>query len=326
MLRPSTARGMPALGMAAMGSVVAAAHGFDGGEHRGGSGGAVHADGIRTPLGQQGRGVRRRGAVEAVALVVDRDHDEHGQIGRGFVRGEQRLAGFVESRHGLDDQEVDAGIGQGAVICSTKAARASSRPVLPERLETDAEGADRAGDPGFAGLLFFEVVGGLAGEADAGGINLGDFAGQSMASQAEAVGAKGVGLENLGAGLQVFLVNGKDEAGVGEVQFVVAAIDEDAASVEHGTHGAIGEHGPVAEDVSKGWHSAFMLSHLSQRGRVAKTGVRASVSAGCFEMRTGDTKSCRKEQKHRRFLFTSFHLGRSQPGPERHLNQPAVPV
>ena len=39
---------------------------------------------------------------------------------------------------------------------------------LAQRLEANTERADRAGDPGLAGLLVFEVLDGLAGDADAG--------------------------------------------------------------------------------------------------------------------------------------------------------------
>ena len=49
--------------------------------------------------------------------------------------------------------------------------------------------------------------------------------------------------------------------GIGEIQLVVAAVDEDAARVEHGAHGAVGEHGPASEDFGKLSHSVAMLSH-----------------------------------------------------------------
>ena len=77
------------------------------------------------------------------------------------------------------------------------------------------------------------------------------FAGKAVPRQPEAVGAEGVGFKNLGAGLQILLVDGENQAGVGEVQLVVAAVDEDAARVEHGAHGAVGEHGTVGKDVGK---------------------------------------------------------------------------
>ena len=120
------------------------------------------------------------------------------------------------------------------------------------------------------------MLDGLAGKAHAGGVDLRHLARQSMAGQAEAVGAEGVGFENLRAGLQILLVNGENQAGVGEVQLVVAAVDEDAAGIENGAHGAIGEHGAAGEDVGKLGHSLVMLSHAAgcaKRGPLCYTSV-----------------------------------------------------
>ena len=98
-----------------------------------------------------------------------------------------------------------------------------------------------------------------------------------MAGQAEAVGAEGVGLENLRAGLQILLVNGQNQAGIGEVQLVVAAVDEDAAGIKDCAHGAVGEHGAAGEDVGKLRHSLAMLSH--------KGGARQRVGLLCYTSR-----------------------------------------
>ena len=83
--------------------------------------------------------------------------------------------------------------------------------------------------------------------------------------QAESVGAEGVGLENLGAGLQILLVDGENQAGIGQVQFVVATVDEDPAGVEHRAHGAIGKHGTVREDVGKTGPSSLQCYRMTSR-------------------------------------------------------------
>ncbi len=119
--------------------------------------------------------------------------------------------------------------GQGANLFGKGGAR-FVQAGLAQRLQANAERTDRAGHPGFAGLLLLQVLDGLAGQAHAGGVDLRHFAGQAVAGQPEAVGAKGVGLKNLRARLQVLFVDGEDQAGIGEVEFVVAAVDEDAAA------------------------------------------------------------------------------------------------
>ena len=173
-----------------------------------------------------------------------------GKLRRGLLGGQQSLARFVQRGHGLDDQQVHAGVSKGANLFRKGGAR-FIQAGLAQRLQPHAQRTDGAGDPGFAGLLFLEMVHGLPGQLHAGGVDLGHLSGQSMARQAETVGAKGVGFKNLRAGLQIFLVDGEDQVGIGKVQFVVAAVDEDAAGVEHRAHGAVGEHGAAGEDVGE---------------------------------------------------------------------------
>ena len=206
-----------------------------------------------------------------------------GRCGSDFAGGFKGLAGFVERGHGLDDEQVDARpLGEDANLLG-KGGAGFVEAGLAQRLEAHAERADGAGDPGLAGLLFFEVGDGLAGKAHAGGVDLGDFAGQAVAGQAEAIGAEGVGFEDLRAGLQVLFVDGEDQRGVGEVQLVVAAVDEDAARVEDGAHGAIGEHGAVGEDLGELGHSVAMLSHGGSRAKaislVSLPGSRSGLPA-----------------------------------------------
>jgi len=56
------------------------------------------------------------------------------------------------------------------------------------------------------------------------------------------VGAEGVGLEQLGAGLHVLLVDLPHLVGLREIHLVVAAVDVDPLGVEHRAHGAVRHH------------------------------------------------------------------------------------
>ena len=51
--------------------------------------------------------------------------------------------------------------------------------------------------------------------------------------------AERVGLDDVGAGADVFCVNLAHEVGVAQIQFVVAAIDVDALGIEHRAHRAV---------------------------------------------------------------------------------------
>ena len=238
------------------------AHGFNGGEYGGRAGGAVDADGSCAPFGEQRGGLGRRCAVEAVALVVDSHHDQDGQFGSGFAGGSEGLTGLVQRGHGFEDEHVDAGLGKGLDLLG-KGGASFVEAGFAEGLESHAQGTDGACHPGFATLLFFEMRNRLASQIDASRVDFSHFSGQAMASQAKAVGAEGVGFKNFGAGLEVLLVDGEDEARVGEIEFVVAAIDEDAAGIEHRAHGSVGQYGTAGKDVGKLGHALVMLSHAA---------------------------------------------------------------
>src|SRR6202034_1172764 len=110
-----------------------------------------------------------------------------------------------------------------------------------QRLETHAERTNGTGYPGFAGLLVFEVLDGLARQAHPGRVDFGNFFGESVTSEAKPVGAKGVGFKDICARLQVLLMNREDESGIRQVEFVIASVDKDAPTVQHSSHGSVGK-------------------------------------------------------------------------------------
>ena len=129
-----------------------------------------------------------------------------------------------------------------------------------------------------------------------------------MAVEAEAVGAEGVGFKDFCAGLEIFLVDGEDEVGVGKVQLVVTAVDEDSARIEDRAHGAIGEHGAVGEDIGKLGHSIVMLSHSVQGLYLI---VRRTAARAVSECADGGIKS---NERVALLYFESQKLCRTSPG------------
>ena len=298
--------GHAGIGHGGDGEIGGGAHGFNRRENSGGSGGAVHADGSGAPLGEERGGLGWRGTVEAVAFVVDGDHDEDGKVRRSFFGGQEGFAGLIESRHGLDKEQFYAGICQGADLFGEGGA-GFVEAGLAEGLEADAERADGASDVGGSGLLFFEVIDGLAGEADSSCVDFGDFGGKAVTSEAEAVSAEGVGFDDFRASLEVVLVDGEDQVGVGEVEFVVASVDEDAARVEDRTHGAIGKHRAGGEDIGKLTHSGFNAIAWSLECigmQVERGGVRAKLRQ----------RYAQSEERVALLYFESQKLCRNSPG------------
>ena len=126
---------------------------------------------------------------------------------------------------------------------------------------------------------------GLASQTHAGYVDLRHFSGQAMAREAKTVGAKGVGFQNLSARLQILLVNRQDQAWVGKIQLIVATVDEDAAGVEHGPHGAVGKHGAAGKDVSQLSHSLDMVRQPGQPSH--ETGALCYTSVVISWLETG---------------------------------------
>ena len=113
-------------------------------------------------------------------------------------------------------------------------------------------------------MLVGSLVHCLARHLGSGPVDLDHPVGEAIALQTQGIGAKGIGLDDLRARLQVFLVDVAHQFRLGEIQFVVAAVDKDAASVQAGAHRPIAEHVPRSEDLCKPiLHrvSLIMLSH-----------------------------------------------------------------
>ena len=253
MLRPSTARGMPALGMAASGSVVAGAHGFHGGQHRRRAGGAVDAHRARRPTPsaaprpaaakpRPGRCSRRPLSPSPAPADAAR-RPAPPPAPRAL---HSAPAWFQQS---ADRRRRSARI----LICSANAARASSRPVLPSGSSRTPSGPTRSGHPGFAALLLFRFSTAWRASRTPAALISVTFVGQPVARQPDPVGPKGVGLQNLRPRLQILLVDRENQARVGEIQLVVAAVDKDAAGIKHGAHGAVGEQRAVGERSRRTW-------------------------------------------------------------------------
>ena len=123
----------------------------------------------------------------------------------GIARGDDGFAQFVQIAEGLEDQEIDAGFQQGIDLLAEGGARFGEGGGS-ERLDAHAQGPDGAGHEG-------AVLGGLARQAHAGAVDRLQLLGHAERGQARPAGAEGVGLEDLGAGLDVFLVNLADHVG-----------------------------------------------------------------------------------------------------------------
>jgi hypothetical protein len=138
---------------------------------------------------------------------------------------------LVEVRERLEHEAVHAALEQPLRLRLEQLEGLDPRG-LAERLEPDAERPDGAGDQGAGACRSARELGGAA-------VDRVRFVRQPVVAQLHRVGAERVGLEDLGSGLHVRLVNLLHQVGRLQVQLVVAHVDEDALRVQHRPHRAV---------------------------------------------------------------------------------------
>src|SRR5437879_3867374 len=106
-----------------------------------------------------------------------------------------------------------------------------------QRFNPDAQGPYRTGDPSVEALCS------LLRQPSPGKINLPDSTSKPMPLKAIAITAKCVGFNDLRARLQIFMVDASYKIWLGQIQFVVAAIDENALGVQPRAHSAVAKKG-----------------------------------------------------------------------------------
>ncbi len=113
------------------------------------------------------------------------------------------LAHLVQVAEGLDDDQVDAGVRQGRDLLG----EGRREPPRAGRARK-APGAPPAGrHPRRRALAGMQIGPRRAGKLHTGAVDLGHLIIQAVGSQLEAVGAEGIGLDDLGAGFEIIAVN-----------------------------------------------------------------------------------------------------------------------
>src|ERR1017187_4002403 len=207
---------------------------------------AVDAKHVDIPFRQPGGKSLRIRTVEAVAVFINRDLGNDGKLRIHIAAGEYRLVQLFDVAKGFQHQQIDAPFDQGRDLFA-KCRPGLFKRSLPQRLNADTERADRSGHP------YVETLGRFSGHVSTGQVDVTDAVRNAVARQAEAVRAESIGLDNLGARLQL----------------VVAAVDEDAFGIEKRPHGSIAEDGEMLETFDK------ILRHLlenTRRGEVYASG------------------------------------------------------
>ncbi len=219
-------------------------------ERLGGLAGQRAAAGIDDGAGDPHRHVRRAAALEQLA------HGEHGGLGVERVEDrldEQQVGPAVEQRLGLfgvrGDQLDEGDVAPPGVV---HVGRNRAGPV---------GGRQRAGhEPRAVGRPPRPVVGGLAGQAGRGQVDLAHEMVGAVVRLRDRGAVEGVGRDEVGAGLEVGAVDLADDPRLGQVEDVVVALQVDrvvaqrlaaegrlvqAVGLDHRAHGAVQDQDPV---------------------------------------------------------------------------------
>ena len=188
------------------------------------------------PASEQEPGDARRRIAEQGAVVAgEGERSHHGQVA-DLARGADRLADLGQVAEGFDDQQVSASLRQGRDLLG-KGLAGTLGLHAAERRQAHAQRADIASHQHVLACIQHD----LAGELYPGAVDLGYLSVQPVCSQLVAVGAEGVGLDDLRAGINIRPVDLGDQVRLRQVQLVEAACKPDAAGVEHGAHRPVAE-------------------------------------------------------------------------------------
>lgn len=143
---------------------------------------------------------------------------------------------LLEIPEGFQDQDVNAALDQGRNLLPECVARLL-KGSFAQRFDTNPK---RSYGPCYPSV---KTLCGFLGEARAGDIDCLDLVGQTVALQTETVRPKRVGFDDLGARLQIFMVQTTNEVGLRNIQLVVATVDENAFAIQKRACGPIAKHG-----------------------------------------------------------------------------------
>ena len=244
MFRPSTSRGRPALGCAASFTVATLGHPFDRFQHRRGSHAAIDADHAGAELFEvRHEGFGRR-AVERVAIFFSGDLGDDREVRQAAHRSD-RGADLVDIAERLEHEEVNAPLEQGLRLFA-EVFLGFVYPGLAPRLDADTQRANGSRHINvFAGRVPCNPrpleVDGVGAVRD------------TKRPQLDPVGPERIGLDDVGAGPDVGLVDLRDKVGLGKVQLVEGTVEEDPLGVQHRAHGPVADEHALVHRVEEWW-------------------------------------------------------------------------
>ncbi len=198
----------------------------------------VHADGERPCVANRGvERVERLARQRAAAAVGDGDGDQQRQADVSLLEDvldrEDRGLGVERVEDGLEQQQIDAAVDQPAHVILVGGARLVERHAAERRVvhiggnrQRAVHRTDRAGDePRPVRCSPDPLVGGAARDPGAGDAQLVGQRLESVIRLRDRAAGEGVRLDDVGAGLEVLVVDFADHVGTREHQHVAVALE-----------------------------------------------------------------------------------------------------
>ncbi len=178
--------------------------------------------------------------------------------------GDQRRLGVAGVLAGLDDEEVDPALEQPARLLGEARHQLVEGDAAgdADRLVGGAHGADDEARPIGGG----ELVAASHRELGGAPVELPRPVGQAVLGEHDRRAAEGVGLDEIGAGLEIGAVDIEDDIGPGHDEVLVAALELDAAEV-------------LGSQISRLWSMVPMAP--------SNTRIRSRMSASSSSVRSG---------------------------------------
>jgi hypothetical protein len=149
-----------------------------------------------------------------------------------FLGCQHRLMKFLEVAKGFQHQQINASFGQRLDLL-TECLSGLLERSFSQGLDSRSQRANRSRHP------HIEALGGFSGQPCACPVNVAHFIGDTVPRQAESISPERIGFDDFSPSLQVVVVDATNQVRLGEIQLVVAAVDEHAFGVKQRTHGSV---------------------------------------------------------------------------------------
>ena len=205
-----------------------------------------------------------------------------GIFGFDVARRQNRLMQFFQVAEGFQNQQVNAAFDQRRDLFAEMPRALPQTTVLPSGSMRMPSG------PTAPATQASKLLAASRAKRAPAKIDVANFILQPVPLQAKRISAKGIGFNDLGPGLQVFMVNAANQVGLRNIQFVIAAVDEDALGIEQRAHGAIAEHG---RRFNRSRKLCGMLFRIQERATPGMPLVKPSVHQWDARCRRGGPQS-----------------------------------